>query len=214
MKNHTGTVFSIPNAHNDQILGRILFDCTYFYKKKLLSENGNWMAFEGYSVLMELYELDNHQGKHILIPGVNTSMRNIETGLWPTIGYEKVDLDTLDFPEFLSVWGANSFCFHKGEVKIKFNVTSSKYDAPNVELYPCSWAALNLHDAFYFAKGEPHKFNRKREQCDALDLTKKDLRFAPFRNEIYDLIGEDPQGSYFALAQKHGVPIERFSAYM
>lgn len=214
MKNYTGTVFSIPNTHNDQILGRILFDCTYFWKKKLLSENGNWMAFEGYSVLMEIYELDNQGEKQVIIPGVNTSMRNIETGLWPTIGYEKVDLNTLDFPEFLSVWGAKTFCFHKGEINIKFKVTNSQYDAPDVELYPRSWAALNMHDAFYFIKGEKHKFNRNREQFDALDLSKNDLRFAPFRKEIYDLIGENPQGSYSALAQKHGVPIERFSAHM
>jgi hypothetical protein len=213
MKNQTGLTFSIPTKNGETFYGRIIFDTLYFAQNQLLHNPQSHLTVQNSSLLIEVYIYDVNGQKQILLPGVLTSPQRLEKGIWKTEVHESVDLKQLDFPEFISIRNPQTARFHKGEVEIDFNIDEQLLTS--LKLFPGNVPAINIVDMAYFAQGETEKIDKIfGGKFDALDLANYDLRFAPFRDEIYSLIDEDPNGSYKDLSQKQCVDIERFAAYL
>lgn len=213
MLNRTGTTFSIPTKNGDTFYGRITFDSLFFAQQQLLHNPQSHLTVQHTSLLIEVYTRDANAHKHIVLPGVLTSAQRLEKGIWKTEGHEPIDLQQLYFPEFISIRNPQTARFHKGEVEIDFNADAQWL--ANIKLFPGNVPAINIVDMVYFALGQTEKIDKIfGGKFDALNLAHYDLRFSPHRETVYQQIGENPQDSYSALAQKHGVPIQRFNAYM
>ncbi|HKP39139.1 MAG TPA: Imm26 family immunity protein [Pyrinomonadaceae bacterium] len=204
-----GDIFAFRLPNQKYISGRIQLNVArQCVRPKLLSPDSP-LRFFGKSILVEIYEglsdAPSLVRSETLIPGVFVDTQLLESGEWKVVDHEPVDPTKIEFPEALMGAGRNGV-FTRGEIKLplpldandleRLNVYStieSSYLMPNICLH-----YLGMEDVI-----DP-------EYRDTSDLRHSDLRFSEYRKQIYGLLNEDENQSYYGMSSRLGHDVTRF----
>lgn len=205
-----GDIFSIRLSNGKYISGRIMLDVKKqcVLSKKIGSDSP--LDFFNGTLLVDLYKNISDEPvfslTEPLIPGIFILDTALKSGQWPIISYEGVDPKCVEFPETLAnVQGR--LCFQRGEVVLPFPTNASLHD--NLEIYPTIHRPekLPLISNYYLhLEGIIKHMNDEQMR----DLKHCDLRFSNYRAEIYALLGEDEDESYYEISSRLGYDISRF----
>ncbi|WP_025141875.1 hypothetical protein [Pedobacter jeongneungensis] len=211
-KLNPGDIFYLKLEDFDKyIFGRVLFDVEqqYLNKNDTQNEEAYFDVYEDCQ-LLEMYtgiynSISMPDTLNILIQGVFIYRIDSKNNRlkWGKVGYNKVDYETLEFPEIL----ANSL----GCVKLLRGELSFETKYEDADEFEIDWSAefpevlanecaylQNQHDLI---NGEHYSESFKR----------MDLRnFPELRNKVYADLGLDPKKSYYELSKEVGFDLARF----
>lgn len=119
-----------------------------------------------------------------------------------------VDYRQIDFPEHTGGYNS-SFWLSKGELalgsipKEKINEWDNRFNGGFSDIY-------SVADRLLYMQNRKNEMQRTN-YSESWNHIPKDFRFYPeYRKEVYRIIGEDPNQSYYELALKHGFDLARF----
>ncbi|MBI3511848.1 MAG: hypothetical protein HY064_14400 [Bacteroidetes bacterium] len=209
-KINAGDIFSIAISNGKFIAGRILLNVHKQCINSDLLDDDSVFVFYGSSILIEifkgLYDQPVTQKQEVLIKGFFVDTLGIEDDLWKITGYQYPTPDELDFPENL-IRTPNKIYFSKGEIKIPTSLDRTDFEKINT--YPSIISSYAVADIGLHYLGLDKLIDPKF--IKSADLTKMDLRFNESQREsIFEILDEDKNLSYHAMATKHGYDISRF----
>ena len=188
----------------------VLFDSQFIVKGKKEINPYNYFYFYASCYLVNIYsqisteeELkdDTIFFKGVFIPRKHFAKETIISNI-------PVDYRQIDFPEHTG--GLNSsFWLSKGELalgsipKEKIHEWNDRFNGGFRDIYSVADSLLYMQNR----KSEMQRTNYR----DTWKFIPRDFRFYPeYRKEVYGIIGEDPNQSYYELALKHGFDLARF----
>jgi hypothetical protein len=206
----TGDVFSLQLPDGTYTSGHIVLDVRkQCVRPKKIDANSSLDFFDG-TLLVDIY-------KHVadepvfepaerLIAGMFVMNRFLKSGQWPIIDHVDVDPKAVEFPETLAnVQGR--LCFQRGEVVLPFSRRSPSLDT--IEIFPTMHRPVGVPMVcYYYLHREGLIEHIEKDQ--ARDLKIRDLRFTEHRSEIYALLDNDEDQSYYEMSLKHGYDVTRF----
>lgn len=200
-----GDLFAIPLPDHDWLTGRILLDLDRVFSKKLVGERSAFRPRRR-TILVEAYSEPSAEPSErvstILIPGTWIDADGFggkSKPRWPIVGHRSVDPTEVDFPEIV-IDSDGVTMFEKGEIRLPVPVSTS-----NVERWECRALFLNSAAYIYTCNhylGRPQTLSATP---DAFSLEHSDLRFSPHRKEVFEMLGADPNRSYFDWATSLGL---------
>ncbi|KDE64822.1 hypothetical protein [Fusobacterium necrophorum] len=208
-KINVGDIFSMKVSKNEFIYGRVLFDVTKQYIKTPFENNYNYLSFFNKCFLIETFL------------GVSASFENVDMKRKAVIStfvpdfffseYEaniidniEVDVKEVSFPETLS--SADKRYFSVGELYLPIDLSDD--ECYKIKIYPSFGSGFQAITATLDYSGRTDLIEEGDRQKAYFKYS--DLRNNPkLRREIYDMIGEDPNQSYYELALKHGFDLAR-----
>ena len=204
-----GDIFTQKLDNGNYMFGRVLMDIgsQCFDSKIITKKSDSLLRLYTPGYVIEVFDTisdnDSMPEKYqITIPGIAVDADAFENDEWKVIGFEAVNYKDIDFQESLNFYDGE-LDFQRGEVFISVNVPDKMI---NEEIESFQTAALVnsyliLEDTFNYL-----------ETNDATELLDYDMRLLPAftRNLVYQIIGEDPESSYYNLALKHGFDTARF----
>lgn len=209
VKYKPGDIFAFPLTNDQYMFGRIMLDIEkQCVKPKLIDSESPLLAYSK-SLLIEVYrevrDSKNFPGGEILIPGFFLDPEPIKLGEWEIVGYQKIDPIRIDFPEILAPCDI-FWALERGEIRellpedldenedwIVREFIVSPYALPDI--------CLNLLGMDRFI--QPTDRN-------SIKIEKLDLRFSPHRTQIYQMLEEDENQSYYEMSSKSGFDVTRF----
>ena len=212
VKFQTGDIFTFKLSTNEYICGRIMLDIKkQCVRPKLLQPNSPLNFFNG-SLLLEIYKstatqpvIDNSE---ILIPGIFLDSDSLKYGIWSIIGHQDVNPEEVEFPEALIAHGLHAQ-FLRGEVALNLNLKEEEIEKINV--YQTKKPSHILGEICLYHLGRIDEINNSWvHSIEVFNLKSSDLRFTQHRSEIYHLLGEKENQSYFEMSSRLGYNIQRF----
>ena len=209
-----GDIFSIPLSEKEFAFGRILLDVENqcVKKKKLLADSS--LSFFNGVLLISLYKQsasdpENFKASDTLIDACFVGRQSfLSTGKWKIVGHEPVDVEALDFPEFVNAAGAFDAEFVKGEISRTFEQLIKDTQALNI--HPSSFPGLHLAAAYLYMTGRENEITQKFAEKKVLDLHARDLRFSPQRGVYLEKANYNAGKSYYENALEAGFDLKRF----
>jgi hypothetical protein len=195
-----GDLFAIPLPDRDWLTGRLLLDVNRVLAGKHL-------------LLVEVYAEPSAEPSERVSRALIPSAWVDADGLagragprWPIVGHRAVVPAEVDFPErVINVGGKTTF--EKGELRVPIPAPLSEMDR-----YECDTLALlssQLIDVCnYYLDRKQHLGPRP----ETFSLRRIDLRFSPYREEVYRLMGEAPGRRYAEWATGQGLDPARLWA--
>ena len=211
-KINVSDVFSVKVSESEFIYGRVLFDVTKQYMKKSYNPEGNnysYLSFFNKCFLIETFlgvsssfeDIDMKQKAVISTFVPDFFFSEYEASIIDNIG---VDVKEISFPETLS--SANKCYFSAGELYLPINLTDD--ECYRIKIYPSFGSGFQAITATLDYSGRTDLIEEGDRQEAYFKYS--DLRNNPeIRQEIYAMIGEDPNQSYYELALKHGFDLAR-----
>lgn len=211
-KINVSDVFSVKVSESEFIYGRVLFDVTKQYMKKSYNPEGNnysYLSFFNKCFLIETFlgvsssfeDIDMKQKAVISTFVPDFFFSEYEANIIDNIG---VDVKEISFPETLS--SANKCYSSVGELYLPINLTDD--ECYRIKIYPSFGSGFQAITATLDYSGRPDLIEEGDRQEAYFKYS--DLRNNPeIRQEIYAMIGEDPNQSYYELALKHGFDLAR-----
>jgi hypothetical protein len=211
IKFKTSDIFSIEVSKNEFVFGRILFDPSEQYIKKIPEEKQfSYLDWFSGCILIETYlgvfsSLDKVVFSRIAVTSSFVSKNIFKREDVKIIDNKPVNPQKVSFPEVISTYDSKYY-FSVGELKIPININSQGYD--QIHVYP------SFGDGYWELVATLVWSGREdlveKEDVKEVYFSADDLRVTPKkRNKIYALIGEDPNQSYYELALKHGFDLAR-----
>jgi hypothetical protein len=141
----------------------------------------------------------------VLIPGVFTDPGLIKKGVWQLVDHKRVDPTKIEFPEVIISF-ENHFLFQRGEISLPLLLRVE--DSARIKAYHRVCSPELLPDICLYYLDLLHLI--KHDYADSMNLKDSDLRFSEYRHEVYELLGEDENESYFDMSIRLGHDIRRF----
>jgi hypothetical protein len=205
----TGDIFSIQLPNQKYIFGRILLDVNkQCVKPKLIDSNSPLSFYDGcllVEVYKELSDNPNFLGQEKLIPGFFLMPDPIAEQDWLIIDHLEVDPQQVEFPETLSLYNGRQF-FQRGEIRLPIPEKLDENDG--WDIYPSITSPYALPKICLYYLGL-REFLTPAQQ-NTMNLERLDFRFSNRRSEIYKIIQEDENQSYYEIASRLGYDITRF----
>jgi hypothetical protein len=212
VKFQTGDIFTFKLSTNEYICGRIMLDIKkQCVSPKLLPPDSPLYFFNG-SLLLEIYKstatqpvIDNSE---ILIPGIFLDSDSLKYGIWSIIGHQDVNPEEVEFPEALISHGLRAQ-FLRGEVAL--NIDLKEEELKKINVYQTKKPSGILGEICLYHLGRIDEINNSWvHSIEVFNLKSSDLRFTQHRSEIYHLLGEKENQSYFEMSSRLGYNIQRF----
>jgi hypothetical protein len=207
-----GDIFTFQLPTKEYMCGRIMLDVKQqCIRPRLLKPDSPLNFFNG-SLLVEIYKSTfpeptaNHS--EILIPGVFIGSNSLESGEWSIIDHEDVDPKEVAFPESVVSRGLDAQ-FVRGEIALDIDLQKEELERINV--YGTKKPSGILGEICLYYLGRSDEINNPRlRDIELRSLKDSDLRFTAYRSEIYRLLGEDENQSYYEMSTRLGYDIGRF----
>lgn len=207
-----GDIFAFQLPTKEYMCGRIMLDVKQqCIRPRLLKPDSRLNFFNG-SLLVEIYKSTfreptaNHS--EILIPGVFIDSYSLESGEWSIIDHKDVDPKEVAFPESLIARGIGAQ-FVRGEIALDIDLQNEELERFNV--YGTKNPSGMLGQICLYYLGRADEINDPSlGDIEFLSLKDSDLRFTAYRSEIYGLLGEDENQSYYEMSTRLGYDIGRF----
>lgn len=211
-KINVSDVFSVKVSESEFIYGRVLFDVTKQYMKKSYNPEGNnysYLSFFNKCFLIETFlgvsssfeDIDMKQKAVVSTFVPDFFFSEYEANIIDNIG---VDVKEISFPETLS--SADKRYFSAGELYLPINLTDD--ECYRIKIYPSFGSGFQAITATLDYSGRTDLIEEGDRQEAYFKYS--DLRNNPeIRQEIYAMIGEDPNQSYYELALRHGFDLAR-----
>jgi hypothetical protein len=204
-----GDIFSIQLPNQKYIFGRILLDVNkQCVKPKLIDPNSPLSSYDG-CLLVEIYkELSdnpNFLGQEKLIPGFFLMPDPIAEQEWLIIDHLEVDPQQVEFPETIFLYNGRQV-FQRGEIRLPIPEQLDENDG--WDIYPSITSPYALPKICLYYLGL-REFLTPVQQ-NTMNLERLDFRFSNRRSEIYKIIQEDENQSYYEIASRLGYDITRF----
>jgi hypothetical protein len=180
-------------------------------RPKLLKPESPLNFFNG-SLLVEIYKSTFSEPtanpSEVLIPGIFIDSSYLESGGWLIMAHENVDPKEVEFPESLVGRGLRAQ-FIRGEIALDIDLQREELQRINV--YGTKKPSGILGEICLYYLGRAHEINNPRlKDIELRSLKDSDLRFTKHRSEIYHLLGEDENQSYYEMSTRLGYDIQRF----
>jgi hypothetical protein len=210
----SGDIFRFKREDGIYIFGKVLIVIKDFLKGKKRSQNSGLIPFTE-SYLVDIYDQFDSTpqlvSETIGLRGVYSEYSAPEDGYWEKIGEKEIKLTDIDFPELI-YYNQNEerYYFLKGQLSWLLN----ENDVENLTFEHSSDRMLDLDsydlDSYMlFATGKKDHINPFQKQYD---LSKFDFRYKPVkeREELFKIISENPNASYYELAEKHKINLKNY----
>ncbi len=205
-----GDLFAIPLPDSRYLTGRVILDIGQALKRGLITP-GTMLGFQSGSILVETYrqisETPVPSISEVLIPGVfvgKTLFSPREKGHWHVIGHQPIDPTRVEFPEAL--YGSKrGMMFTRGEIELPVPLGHEALDRFKARL--AVLPAKLLADVCLYCLGLKDLVRSPVAAAGA--LPEADLRYTDQRDEIYRLIGDDPNQTYHEMSTRHGHDVAR-----
>lgn len=206
-----GDLFGVPLPDGSFATARILLDVSaQCLEPKKIERSSPLKPFEG-AVLVEVYDgigaTASPRVGHVIVPGVFISTRQLAAtgkGRWSVVGHVEVDPAGVEFPEAL-LHADGRVGFVRGEIERVIDI-----DQSNLDKYRCRPAVVNpaafVSTCLYYLDRK-HLIGFNPELAT---LASSDLRFTPWRHEIYSFLREDADRSYRDWSNSLGLDLARF----
>ncbi|MBE9127622.1 MULTISPECIES: Imm26 family immunity protein [unclassified Coleofasciculus] len=207
-----GDIFTFKLPTSEYMCGRIMLDVKQqCIRPKLIKPESPLVFFNG-SVLVEIYKSTFSEPtanrSEVLIPGVFISSNSLESGEWSIIAHETIDPKEVEFPESLVARGLRAQ-FIRGEIALDIDLREEELERINV--YRTKKPSGIIGEICLYYLGRADEINNPRlKDIELRSLKDSDLRFAKHRSEIYHLLGEDENQSYYEMSTRLGYDIQRF----
>jgi hypothetical protein len=210
-----GDVFAFEITPKEYGFGRVLLDIyNQAMNPGLIDSQSTLDLGRDDTILVELYsntgsinEL-NIDNLETLTPSVLTSSVLIKCADWKICGHKEVDVEKIDFPEFITEGGFDNSDFIKGELKV--NIPLEIEVAEELELYLGDIAAFSIPYIVLMALNRADEIDDYEGDFSRLELKNYDLRYSQKRNEILALLPDEYKGSYFEVSKNHSFDLSRF----
>ena len=156
---------------------------------------------EGFDQIKNESKLDTYK---VVLRGFLIDKESLDDDDIIVIDNKPVDPKKIEFPAYLFNSYFKGIFFEQGEVKIPINLSEDKFNEFAVR------GGVSYNGAFEAAL---LPLIGKQELTDTpIDMKYRDIYYADnnIQDEIYSLIGEDKNQSYYDLALKHGFDTSRF----
>ncbi|MFN5541861.1 MAG: immunity 26/phosphotriesterase HocA family protein [Betaproteobacteria bacterium] len=212
VKFQTGDIFTFKLSTDEYMCGRIMLDIKkQCVSPKLLPPDSPLYFFNG-SLLLEIYKstatqpvIDNSE---ILIPGIFLDSDSLKYGIWSIIGHQDVNPEEVEFPEALISHGLRAQ-FLRGEVALNIDLKEEELKKINVSKTKKPSGILGEICLYQLGRADEIT-NSWVHSIEVFNLNSSDLRFSQHRSEIYRLLGEKENQSYFEMSSRLGYNIQRF----
>ena len=207
-----GDIFTFKLPTNEYMCGRIMLDVKQQCIRPKLLKPESPLTFFNSSLLVEIYKSTFSEPtanrSEVLIPGVFIGSTFLESGEWSIMAHENVDPEEVEFPESLVAQGLRAQ-FIRGEIALDIDLKEEELQRLNV--YRTKKPSGFLGEICLYYLGRADEINNPRLQdIELLSLKDSDLRFTKHRSEIYHLLGEDENQSYYEMSTRLGFDIGRF----
>lgn len=209
----TGDVFSFPLLTGEQMAGRILLDVKkQCIQPRLLTPDSPLSFFNG-SLLIETYRQTSLEpirevSSEVLIPGLFTDPRSLESGRWTVTGHRDVDPAEVDFPQALFLAGPDVH-FVWGEINLPARLTYADFQRINIA-HTIEPSGILGEICLYHLGRSGEIRNPALADVELRNLAHSDLRFSPYKKEVYAALDEDVRGSHYETALRLGHDLARF----
>lgn len=204
-----GDIFSFQLQNQKYLCGRILLDVKkQCVKSKLISPDSPLSFYDGtilVEIYRELFDQPTFSSSEVLIPGFFLDVEPIKSGEWAIVDYQEVEPIQVEFPETLALFNGRQ-CFQKGEIRL--DIPQMIEEDESWKIYPTITSPYALPKICLYHLGL-HEF-LKPAQLETMNLKRLDLRFSEHRSEIYQMLGEDENQSYYQMSNKFNYDITRF----
>ncbi|AMS32695.1 hypothetical protein AEM42_10440 [Betaproteobacteria bacterium UKL13-2] len=212
VKFQTGDIFTFKLSTDEYMCGRIMLDIKkQCVRPKLLPPDSPLYFFNG-SLLVEIYKSTALKPvinrSEILIPGIFLGSDCLESGTWSIIGHQDVNPQEVEFPEALIGHGLRAQ-FLRGELAL--NIDLKEEELKKINVYKTKKPSGILGEICLYQLGRADEItNSWVHSIEVFNLNSSDLRFSQHRSEIYRLLGEKENQSYFEMSSRLGYNIQRF----
>ena len=209
----TGDLFSFPLPTGEQMAGRILLDVKRQCIQPRRLTPSSPLAFFNGSLLIETYRQTSPEpvreaSSEVLIPGLFTDPRSLESGRWTVTGSRDVDPAEVDFPQALFLAGPKVH-FVWGEISLPARLTYA--DFQRIDIAHTIEPSGILGEICLYHLGRSGEIgNPALQDVELRNLAHGDLRFSPHKKEVYASLDEDVRGSYYEVALRLGQDLRRF----
>ncbi len=203
-----GTLFGVPLPDGTFLCGRVMLDVYGCLKRRLFPHDsplpglGKAYLVEMYSAILQKAE---YVASEVLIPGGFVESDEVGDS-WPIIGSRPVDPHDVSFPEaligFMNPIG--EVAFRCGEIQIPLPLSHHDLDRIGV--------SSTRHSAFLWPYTCLRVMGRGDEVpkgYEGATLVGSDLRYSPFREEVYEKLPFPMDQPYFAKQSQLGLQFER-----
>jgi Immunity protein 26 len=203
-----GTVFAVPLPAGNFLCGRVMLDIHGCVKRRLFAAESPLPGL-GKAILIEMYSLvvpaPMYVPSPLLIPGAFIEAEEVGKA-WPVLGHNAVDPTVVEFPEALIGYHHpdGQAAFQCGEIHLPIRMPH--YDLDRISVFTC------IHSAFLWPYTCLRALGREKEvpaDYKTATLSDKDLRFSPFREEVYQYLPFPMEEPYFEKQQRMGLHLER-----
>jgi hypothetical protein len=207
-----GDIFTFKLPTNEYMCGRIMLDVKQqCIRPKLIKPESPLNFFNG-SLLVEIYKSTSSEPtanrSEVLIPGVFIGSNFLESGEWSIMDDENVDPKEVEFPESLVARGLRAQ-FIRGEIALDIDLKEEELQRLNV--YRTKMPSAIIGEICLYYLGRADEINNPQVQdIELLSLKDSDLRFTEHRSEIYHMLREDENQSYYEMSTRLGYDIQRF----
>jgi hypothetical protein len=207
-----GDIFTFKLPTKEYMCGRIMLDVKQqCIRPRLLKPDSPLNFFNG-SLLVEIYKSTfpepTANRSELLIPGIFVGSTSLESGEWSITGHEEVDPKEVEFPDALVAHGLRAQ-FIRGEIAL--NIDLKEEELKRLGVYRTKKPSGILGEICLYYLGRSDEINNPRlRDIELRSLKDSDLRFTAYRSEIYGLLGEDENQSYYEMSTRLGYDIGRF----
>ena len=210
LKPKIGDIFALPLVNQQYLCGRILLDVEQqCVQSNLMSVNSPLDFYRGL-LLVETYSKISKEPiysgeEKTLIPGFFIDPEPIESEKWPVIDHHSVNPLKVEFPETIGRFNGLPH-FKRGEICLA--LPEEVEEMEGLDIYPTITSPYILPDSCLYYLGLTDLLTPV--QIITSNLKKMDLRFSEYRSQIYQMLGEDENQSYYEMSSRLGYNISRF----
>ncbi|WP_407885979.1 hypothetical protein, partial [Scytonema sp. NUACC26] len=171
------------------------------------------LMFYSLSLLVEVYKEVSEQPiftpSEVLINGYYLNRDPLKSGEWQIVGHQQIEPCQVEFPETL-IRNDSFWSLQRGELRIAVEVDWGE-ERPSWNILPTLLSPYALPNFCLYHLDCQHLLKPVEPLgVDYWNLKRIDLRYSNIRSEIYALMEEDENLSYYDISTKWGGDIVRF----
>ena len=202
-------------THGEYGCGRIVLDVgRQCVRSRLIQQQSALSSYNG-KLLIEVFRatyadvpsFEKLNLSEVLLPGMFVAPTSLENGTWSVLGHKPVDPTRIEFPEGLMRNGNRAF-FRRGEISLPVDLSFADVQRIRTQIPTHPSGAIQAYALYRM--GRVAEIDPMYQVPEIFSLKTSDLRYSPYRREVYGLLSEDPQQSYFAMSTSVGYDVRRF----
>ena len=189
----------------------VLFDVRWRLPEDRMIDPSNYFFIYGMCYLVNVYAQissdEELKDETIFFKGIFIPRRHLAKET--VIANMPVDYKSIDFPE--TTGGSDDNCLWKGELSLGMGkIPETKIKEWNDRFNGNFCDVYSVADSVLWMQKRESEMQRTNYPA-GWKFVPKDFRYYPeYREEVWQMIGEDPNQSYYELALKHGFDLARF----